>query len=88
MTIARFFRISLAGPCYRTRPVQLVRSAFIPFSDQAEVHRRARPRLLVSEAMKMTYDPPPPPRGWLGRILEALAAMVCAGLAVLLPRSR
>jgi len=38
--------------------------------------------------MKMTYDPPPPPRGWLGRILETLAAMVLAGLAVLLPRSR
>ena len=32
----------------------------------------------------MTYDPPPPPRGWLGRTLEALAALVL----VLLPRSR
>jgi len=68
--------------------VQLARSALIPFSGQEQVHRGARPCLLVSEAMKMTYDPPPPPRGWLGRILEALAAMVCAGLAVLLPRSR
>jgi len=68
--------------------VQLVRSAFIPFSDQAEVHRRAPPRLLVSEAMKMTYDPPPPPRGCLSRILETLAAMVLAALAVLLPRWR
>jgi len=68
--------------------VQLVRSAFIPFSDQEEVHRRARPRLLVSEAMKTTYDPPPPPRGWLSRILETLAAMVLAALAVLLPRWR
>jgi len=38
--------------------------------------------------MKITYDPPPPPRGWLGRTLETLAALVFAGLAVLLPRSR
>ena len=54
-----------------------------------QVHRLPRwPRLLVSEAMKMTYDPPPPPRGWLGRTLETLAAMVLAALAVLLPRSR
>jgi hypothetical protein len=68
--------------------VQFVRSALIPFSDQEEVHRRARPRLLVSEAMKTTYDPPPPPRGWLSRILETLAAMVLAALAVLLPRWR
>jgi len=38
--------------------------------------------------MKTTYDPPPPPRGWLGRTVEALAAMVFAGLALLLPPSR
>jgi len=38
--------------------------------------------------MKTTYDPPPPPRGWLGRILETLAAPVFARLALLLPRSR
>jgi len=38
--------------------------------------------------MKITYDPPPPPRGRLGRTLETLAALVFAGLAVLLPRSR
>ncbi len=68
--------------------MQLVRSAFIPFSDREKVHRHARLRLLVSEAMKMTYDPPPPPRGWLGRTLETLAAMVLAALAVLLPRWR
>jgi hypothetical protein len=68
--------------------VQFVRSALIRFSDQEEVHRRARPRLIPSNAMKMTYDPPPPPRGWLGRILETLAARVLAALAVLLPRWR
>jgi hypothetical protein len=77
-----------AGTRSRTFAVQLVRSALIPFSNQAQVHRPARPRLLVSKAMKMTYDPPPPPRGWLGRTLEALAATVFARLAVLLPRSR
>jgi len=38
--------------------------------------------------MKMTYDPPPPPPGRLGRMLESLAAVVLARLAVLLPRSR
>ena len=38
--------------------------------------------------MKTTYDPPPPPRGWLSRILETLAALAIAGLAVLLPRWR
>ena len=68
--------------------VQLVRSALIPFSNQAQVHRPARPRLLLSQAMKITYDPPPPPRGRLGRILETLAALVCAGLTAILPRSR
>jgi len=44
--------------------------------------------LLLSAAMKITYDPPPPPRSWLSRILETLAAMAIAGLAVLLPRWR
>ena len=38
--------------------------------------------------MKVTYDPPPPPRGWLARTLETLAALVFARLAALLPRSR
>jgi hypothetical protein len=38
--------------------------------------------------MKITYDPPPPPRGWLSRILETLGAVVFAALAVLLPRWR
>jgi len=68
--------------------VQLVRSALILFSGPEQVHRHARPRLLVSSAMKTTYDPPPPPRGWLSRILETLAALAIAGLAVLLPRWR
>jgi len=68
--------------------VQLVRSTFIPFSSPEQVHRPARPRLLVSAVMKMTYDPPPPPRGRLGRILETLAALAFARLAVLLPRLR
>jgi hypothetical protein len=68
--------------------VQFVRCALIRFSDQEEVHRSAQRRLLLSEAMKMTYDPPPPPRGVLSRILETLAALVIAGLAVLLPRWR
>ena len=68
--------------------VQLVRSALIPFSNPEQLHRLLPRRLLPSEAMKMTYDPPPPPRGWLGRTLETLAALVLARLAVLLPRSR
>jgi hypothetical protein len=38
--------------------------------------------------MKITYDPPPPPRGRLSRILETLAAMALVALAVLLPRWR
>jgi len=68
--------------------VKLVRSALIPFSSPEQLHRHRRPRLLLSAAMKITYDPPPPPRGWLSRILETLAAMAIAGLAVLLPRWR
>jgi len=68
--------------------VQLVRSALIQFSDPEQLHRCPRPRLLVSASMKITYDPPPPPPGLLSRILETLAAMALAGLAVLLPRWR
>jgi len=68
--------------------VQLVRSALILFSGSGKHHRHRRPRLLVSAPMKITYDPPPPPPGLLSRILETLAAMALAGLAVLLPRWR
>lgn len=38
--------------------------------------------------MKITYDPPPPPTGWLGRLIESAAAMLVGLLLVLLPRSR
>jgi len=35
--------------------------------------------------MKTTYDPPPPQRGWLGRLIENAVARL---LEVLLPRWR
>jgi hypothetical protein len=35
--------------------------------------------------MKMTYDPPPPPMGLVGRLVEHVAAMLVRALAVLLP---
>jgi hypothetical protein len=35
--------------------------------------------------MKTTYDPPPPPTGFVGRFAESVAAMLVRALAVLLP---
>ena len=39
-------------------------------------------------AMKITYDPPPAPLGWLGRLGETALAFLVQILAILLPRWR
>jgi len=72
----------------RTAVVQFVRCACIGVFRQEQVHRFARSRLLVSAAMKTTYDPPPPPMGLFGRLAESVAALLLRAAAILLPRHR
>jgi hypothetical protein len=38
--------------------------------------------------MKTTYDPRPAPLGWLGRLTEAVAALLLDFLLTVLPRLR